>query len=316
MGPLTPTSSFFLIPSYMCVLSCSVVSDSVQLYGLQPARLFCLWDYPGKNGTSCHFLLQGIFPTQGLNLHLLCLLHWQDSLQLATLGSLHPISLHFKSIPNCSYSSGHQSNAQIQQNRSKMYENNCPIIHKKHHEWLYNWMTTVCRQKVPIYTGHNPLSNWCSAHTLSLCTPSPTQSRILVSGPVFLNSQKTCDVFLNILQEIWKGTHLLTAFHHLPLKATRKCYPFQPQILTKTVNTSRCCLQKDLGEGRPRGSYFWSLLISVSPFFRLRHGNQVQERKKMGIWQKAKSTAHTVEPRVVSRPSVLRPNHFISALVS
>ena len=25
----------------------------------------------------CHSLLQGIFPTQGLNLHLLCLLHWQ-----------------------------------------------------------------------------------------------------------------------------------------------------------------------------------------------------------------------------------------------
>ena len=29
----------------------------------------------------CHFLLQGIFPTQGSNPHLLCLLHWQvDSL--------------------------------------------------------------------------------------------------------------------------------------------------------------------------------------------------------------------------------------------
>ena len=26
---------------------------------------------------SCHFLLQRIFPTQGLNLRLLCLLHWQ-----------------------------------------------------------------------------------------------------------------------------------------------------------------------------------------------------------------------------------------------
>ena len=25
----------------------------------------------------CHFLLQGIFPTQGSNLRLLCLLHWQ-----------------------------------------------------------------------------------------------------------------------------------------------------------------------------------------------------------------------------------------------
>ena len=46
------------------------------------------------------------------------------------------------------------------------------------------------------------------------------------------------------------------------------------------MNTSRCCLQKDLGEGRPRGSYFRSLLISVRPFFRLRHGNQVQERKR------------------------------------
>ena len=36
----------------------------------------------------CHFLLQGIFPTQGLNLHLLCLLHWQaDSLPLSHWGS-------------------------------------------------------------------------------------------------------------------------------------------------------------------------------------------------------------------------------------
>ena len=33
----------------------------------------------------CHFLLQGIFLTQGLNLHLLHLLHWQvDSLPRAT----------------------------------------------------------------------------------------------------------------------------------------------------------------------------------------------------------------------------------------
>ena len=34
---------------------------------------------PGKNtGVVCHALLQGIFPTQGLNLHLLYLLHWQE----------------------------------------------------------------------------------------------------------------------------------------------------------------------------------------------------------------------------------------------
>ena len=47
-----------------CVLSHSVVSDSLRPFGLQPARLLCPWDSPGKNtGVGCHFLLQGIFPT-------------------------------------------------------------------------------------------------------------------------------------------------------------------------------------------------------------------------------------------------------------
>ena len=33
---------------------------------------------PGKNtGVGCHTLLQGIFPTQGRKLCLLCLFHWQ-----------------------------------------------------------------------------------------------------------------------------------------------------------------------------------------------------------------------------------------------
>ena len=37
-------------------------------------------DSPGKNiGVGCHVLLQGIFPTQGLNPHLLYLLHLQAS---------------------------------------------------------------------------------------------------------------------------------------------------------------------------------------------------------------------------------------------
>ena len=41
-------------------------------HGLQPTRLFCPWDSPGKNtGVGCHFLLQGIFPTQELNPRLL-----------------------------------------------------------------------------------------------------------------------------------------------------------------------------------------------------------------------------------------------------
>ena len=39
-------------------------------------RLLCPWDSPGKSpGVGCHFLLQGIFLTQGLSPHLLHLLH-------------------------------------------------------------------------------------------------------------------------------------------------------------------------------------------------------------------------------------------------
>ena len=57
------------------------MSDSLQPHGLQPARLLCPWNFPGKNtGVHCHSLLQGIFLAQGLNLSLL---HWQaDSLPL------------------------------------------------------------------------------------------------------------------------------------------------------------------------------------------------------------------------------------------
>ena len=39
----------------------------LQPHGLQPTRLLCPWDSPSKNtGIGCHFLLQGIFQTQGL----------------------------------------------------------------------------------------------------------------------------------------------------------------------------------------------------------------------------------------------------------
>ena len=75
-----------------CVHVCLVAQLclTLQPHGLQPARLLCPWDFPGKNtGVGCHFLLQGIFPTQGLNLCLLHLLHWQVILyHWATLGSL------------------------------------------------------------------------------------------------------------------------------------------------------------------------------------------------------------------------------------
>ena len=71
----------------MCVvLSDEAVSSCLLAHALKPTRLLCPWDFPGKNTRmGCHFLLQGIFLTQGLNPHLL---PWQaDSLPLSHLGS-------------------------------------------------------------------------------------------------------------------------------------------------------------------------------------------------------------------------------------
>ena len=68
-----------------CMRVCSVMSDPLQPHELWPTRLLCPWDFPGKNtGVVCHFLLWGIFPTEGLNM---CLLNWQmDSLPLVPPG--------------------------------------------------------------------------------------------------------------------------------------------------------------------------------------------------------------------------------------
>ena len=84
------TVSLRVTAEHVCVCVCLVA----QLYPtlcdpidrLYPARLLYPWDFPGKNTeVGCHFLLQGIFPTQGSNPRLL---HWQaDSSPLSHQGS-------------------------------------------------------------------------------------------------------------------------------------------------------------------------------------------------------------------------------------
>ena len=60
------------IPRSSCCLVPKLCSNLLRLHGLQPARLLSPWDSPGKNiGVGCRFPLQGIFLTQGSNLHLL-----------------------------------------------------------------------------------------------------------------------------------------------------------------------------------------------------------------------------------------------------
>ena len=53
---------------YVCMCACSVVSYSFVTPWSVAHQACCPWDSPGKNtGVGCHFLLQEIFLTQGLN---------------------------------------------------------------------------------------------------------------------------------------------------------------------------------------------------------------------------------------------------------
>ena len=61
------------------------MSDYFVIPWIVATRLLCLQDLPGKNiGVSCHFLLQGIFPIQGLHLCLHC--RWVLYLNFPLLG--------------------------------------------------------------------------------------------------------------------------------------------------------------------------------------------------------------------------------------
>ena len=65
---------FLLFPNYdlMWSVSHSVMSESLQLHGLQPAWLLCPWNSPGKNTEAgSHSLLQRIVSIKGWNLGLL-----------------------------------------------------------------------------------------------------------------------------------------------------------------------------------------------------------------------------------------------------
>ena len=68
---------FFSFSAVLCLVIqlCPILCDPMDH---SPPGSSVHGNSPGRNtGVGCHALLQGIFPTQGSNLHLLCLLHWQ-----------------------------------------------------------------------------------------------------------------------------------------------------------------------------------------------------------------------------------------------
>ena len=70
----------------MCMLSYSVVSDSLQPPRLQPSRLLCPWGFPGKSaGVGCHCLLQCPYKEEKIHTerHKGCLCTQKDHMRLS-----------------------------------------------------------------------------------------------------------------------------------------------------------------------------------------------------------------------------------------
>ena len=76
------------------------MSNSVRPHRRQPTRLHCTWDCQGKKTrVGCHFLLQGIFLTQGSNSHLLYC--WQILYHWATREAQCTLAAAAKSLQSC-----------------------------------------------------------------------------------------------------------------------------------------------------------------------------------------------------------------------
>ena len=83
-GNRTTTLKRYQFFHVCCCAVCSVMPTLCDPVDCSPPGSSVPWNFSGKNtGAGCHFLLQEIFLIQGVNPHLLCLLHWQvDSLSL------------------------------------------------------------------------------------------------------------------------------------------------------------------------------------------------------------------------------------------
>ena len=62
---------------HWCVCAQSLLSHDQLCNLMEPVRLLCPWDSPQEYWSGLHFLLHGIFLTQGSNPGLLCFLQWQ-----------------------------------------------------------------------------------------------------------------------------------------------------------------------------------------------------------------------------------------------
>ena len=79
--------SNFTLNMCVCVFSHSIVSDSLQPYGLYPPRLLCPWDAPGKDATSISYSRESFQPRDQTCISWVSCIGRQILYLCATLGS-------------------------------------------------------------------------------------------------------------------------------------------------------------------------------------------------------------------------------------
>ena len=100
-------------------------------------RLHCPWDFPGKNtGSGWHFLLQGIFPTQGPNPGLL---HWRQILYHLLL-----LLSHFSCVRLCAtpWMAAHQASPSLGFSRQEHWSG-LPFPSPMHESKKWKWSRSV-----------------------------------------------------------------------------------------------------------------------------------------------------------------------------
>ena len=119
------------------------MSNSFAIHGFIACQAPCPWNFPGKNtGVGCHFLLQGIFPDQRLNL---TLLHWQaDSLPLSHQGSPGPYCSRFQTTLETQETV--QVNLQRLGKKNTKWEETEDSARSVYHQMLQNWVALAGSQ--------------------------------------------------------------------------------------------------------------------------------------------------------------------------
>ena len=198
----------------------SHVQLSVTLWTVT-CRLLYPCDFPGKNtAVVCHALLQRVFSTQGSNLHLLCLLHWQP-------GSLPPVppgkptkttteqynSWCFLAVPATSLL---LTSLLLDAVGLKWY---CGIVLYTHYKGHKSIVTRRGCMHVTMYTRH---MNWLMDWT---CEPASTSSEVLqqegsyVGDLLYFQSAKL--IFIPFLWCHSLALHCLLPNEEVPQGGTR-----------------------------------------------------------------------------------------------